>query len=184
MYYGLVYFPQKQRDQINSIRKKYDPTFGIIEPHLTLIFPIHSSIGKSNLINHINHILKNWKPFDIRFGKLIKSWDHWLFLALNSGESKVKKLSDDLYSGILSEFHRKDIKFIPHISLGLFLKNPMQYDLINPEELLFNYETYRKAYSEAESFEFNFECKVNNLELVDLNDEFSKIKPIHKFIIK
>ena len=181
MYYGLVYFPKIQKDRINKLRSKYDPTFELIDPHLTIIYPVPASVGKNRIINHITEVLKDWNSFELNFKPLVKSWDHWLFLSINKGKMEIKKLTMELYSGMLSEFYREDIDFIPHIALGLFIKNKSKYDFQDPEKLIFDEESYQKAYLEAKQMNFDFECMIDNLDLVELTDDFSEIKTIKKF---
>ena len=181
MYYALVFFPIAKIADINKIRKKFDPTYNLINPHMTIIFPVPGSAGKERIIKHIENILKRQKSFQIHFGELKKSWDHWLFLTLKEGEQDVKKLYNEIYCGFLSQYRRDDIEFIPHISLGLFLKNQSEYDIKNPEELIFDEVTFRQALSEAKSKNLNFKCIVNGLSLVELNDDFTQITPVRNF---
>lgn len=151
---------------------------------MIVMFPVPASTGKAKIIKHIESILKNRQPIEIYFGRVKKSWDHWLFLTLIEGEQSIKKLYTEIYSGFLSQHRRDDIEFIPHIGLGLFLKSKSQYDPKNPKKLEFDEETYRQALSEAESLDLNFKCKVENLNLVELNDDFTEIKPVKKFILR
>lgn len=184
IYYGLVYYPENEKESINKIRQKYDPTFNIIDPHLTIMSPVPFEVGKLRIINHINHILKNRHPIKIQFCDFKKSWDHWLFLTIKEGESEIKELFMEIYSGILLKYHRKDIEFIPHISLGLFVKNYKQYNLKNPKKLIFDSETFNDALLEAKSIIRKFNCTIDNLDLVEMRSNLKRIKSIKKFIIK
>ena len=38
MSYALVHYPDIKKEQVNLLRRKYDPQFAIIEPHITIIF--------------------------------------------------------------------------------------------------------------------------------------------------
>jgi len=42
MFYALVHFPAITTTQINQLRKEYDPQVNLIDPHITLVFPIDS----------------------------------------------------------------------------------------------------------------------------------------------
>jgi len=183
VYYCLVYFLHDNIDQINKVRFKYDPTFNVVDPHLTIIFPLPSSIGKNRIIKYIGNILKKWKPVKVKFGGLKKSWDHWLFLTLLSGESEIIRLSNHLYSGFIEKYRRNDIEYIPHVALGLFLENQSQYDLKSPEQLIFDEKTYSLAKSEAQSLELNFQCTIDVLDLLELNNDFTKVKTRKKFTL-
>ena len=181
MHYGLVYFPKLEKDSINKIRQKYDPTYKIIAPHLTILFPVPSSIGKIRIIKHINNVLKKQHPIKVHFSSYKKSWDHWLLLTMGEGETEIIGLSMSIYSGILSKYRRKDIEFIPHIGLGLFAKDYKKYDFENPKRLALDKEKYQEALREAESTIRNFKCKVDNLDLVEADNDFTSIKTIKKF---
>jgi 2'-5' RNA ligase len=184
VYYALVYFPKIKIDRINKLRQKYDPTYNLIASHLTLLFPIPASLGKDRIINHIETVLKNLQSIKIRFGGFRKSWDHWLLLTLTEGNAEIRKLYIELYTGFLLEYRREDIEFIPHIGLGLFIKNNSEYDLKNPKELIFDEETYQHALLEAESLNLDLQCTVDNIELVELNDDFTKMENIKNFSLK
>jgi 2'-5' RNA ligase len=184
MYYGLAYFPKVEIEGINLIRKKYDPTYGIIDPHLTIMYPVPSSLSEKRIIKHIDTVLKKWRPFKIHFGGFKKSWDFWLFLTLNKGESEVKRLSMEIYSEFLSEYRREDIEFVPHIGMGLFIKNQKHYDFKNPRKLFFDEKKYQKALSEVKTLGLNFSCVIDNLELVEINENFTTIKTIRVFYLE
>jgi 2'-5' RNA ligase len=183
MYYALVYFLKTAIDEINKIRRPYDPTYAAVEPHLTLLFPVSTSAGKEKIIRHIGDILQAWQPFKIRFGGFGKSWDHWLFLLLKDGLSETEQLYSELYTGFLSEYRRDDIEFVPHIGLGLFVQDPTQYDLKNPRALEFDEKRYRQALAEAEITIPEFECMVERLDLVEANEDFSRIVTIKEFLL-
>lgn len=184
MYYCLVYFPKKETYGINKIRIKYDRNYNLIEPHLTILFPVPSSVGEKRIIKHIENVLKERPPIKIRFCGFKKSWDHWLFLTLKEGENEIKKLYVELYSGFLSEYRRYDIEFIPHIGLGLFVKGDSKYDPKNPSALTLDEKTYKQALSEVELMDLDFQCTVDNLDLIELDDDFTSIKTVSKFLLK
>jgi len=184
MYYALVYFTKVQDEPINKIRQKYDPTYGLVDPHLTIMFPVPATAGKAKIIRHIDKIVKEWRPFQIHFSGFTKSWDHWLFLTLKEGDEQVRELWAGIYSGLLSQYRRDDIEFIPHIGLGLFVKDAAQYDLKDPHEFAFDEEAYRRALSEAEATIPDFWCTVDKLDLVELNDDITGIKSIKVFTLE
>jgi len=176
MYFGLANYPAIDFKKINFFRKKYDPTFELIEPHIGIMFPVSESIGKINLINHVEKILQPWQPFQIHIRGFVKSWDHWLFLTLEEGNSKVIQLYEEIYSGILSKFQRKDITFIPHIGLGFFAKDQTQYDYSDPQSLELDKENYEKALAEAKKMELDYRCTFDRLHLVKISENFSKFE--------
>src|ERR1051325_10646116 len=112
MLYALVHYPAVDVERINRLRRKYDPQFDLIAPHITVMFPVPESIGKHRLLSHIESVLPHWKPFPIHWKGLRKSWDEYLFLVLEGGEAEVIRLHDDLYTGLLSEYRSKDIPYV------------------------------------------------------------------------
>ena len=93
-YYSLVIYPKIEKGEINKFRKKYDYLVDIIEPHITLIFPVKvpSDIKEDSLMLHLNQILKKWKRFDIEIKGLHLSWDNWLFLLITKGNQEIIRL--------------------------------------------------------------------------------------------
>ncbi|MFC1959966.1 2'-5' RNA ligase family protein [Chloroflexota bacterium] len=180
MYYGLVYFPAIDTRPINQIRRTYDPTVDLIAPHLTIMFPVPDEIGLIVLIQHIERVIKPRIVFPIQLKGLVKSWDHWLFLTLAAGNTEIIALNKALYTSILEPYHRPDLEFIPHISLGLFVKET-GYDHKNPQQLTFDEPSYRAALRETEALNLDFTCTLDKLHLVALTDDFSNITTVREF---
>lgn len=184
MYYGLVYYPSFEPGlvrQIRQIRAKYDPTVDLIEPHLTVMFPVPESVGEHMLIDHIQGVLQQWKPFPIHVCRTQKSWDHWLLLTLQEGNAEVIKLYGEIYTGILAEYRRDDLEFIPHIALGLFAKNAAEYDFNDPRPLEFDQRGYDQALREVEALAPDFHYVVDKLHLLKLTEDFSRIVATREF---
>lgn len=181
MYYAIVHYPDIDCTRINQIREKYDPTFGVIDPHITVLFPVPESVGEKKVIQHIESISKKWSPFPIHICGYTKSWDHWLFLTLEDGNEKVTHLYCDLYSGPLAQYRRTDIEFIPHIGMGLFVKNRNEFDFSNPQAFDFDEQTYNQAIKKAESLNLDFKCIVDKIHLIKLTDDFSQIVESREF---
>lgn len=106
---------------IESIRKKYDPLFKHIKPHITLVFPFDSDIPNEELKKHIENSLKEIEPFKIKLKGITGTLDNYLFLNIKVGNDKIIEIHDRLYTGILEKFHYKRITYIPHITVGNIL---------------------------------------------------------------
>lgn len=182
MYYALVHYPKLENEKVEKFRKKYDPLVDVIEPHITLIFPLPANqIDESQLVDHINKTLSKWKPFDIHLTGLKKSWDCWLFLLIKKGGNSITKLHDELYTGILAKYLHKDIEFIPHISLGLFTKKKTPYDLSNPQAVALDEEKYKSAIKEAERLNLDYRDMFDKVCLIKLNEDLSEILETKEF---
>ena len=175
MYHVLVHFPDIDFSKINQLRKMYDPTYRLIDPHITIMFPLPTSVSEPDLIQHLTIVLKTVTPFSIHMAGFIKSWDHWLFLTLKEGNSEVIQLYDQIYSGILSSYKRSHISFIPHIGLGLFTKKGADYSLLDPQKVALDQKRYHKARKEAEALDLNFTSVLDKVSLLMLNQELSQI---------
>lgn len=167
---AAVYFPDINLDKINYFRKKYNPEdWTIIQPHLTITFPIND-IPEKLLQQHIESVTKKLKSFPICLNGLTKSFDDYLFLEVKEGNEEIIKLRNQLYSGILAPYLKADIPFSPHLTLGHFRTENNDFDR----------QLYEKAYAEARDMELNINCNFDNLALVK-GDEISQVKIIKTF---
>jgi len=171
MHYALVLYPEVEIERIQEIRREYDPTFDVIGAHVTVLFPVPETVGKAELVSHIESVLGDWKAFEIRLGGLVKSHDHWLFLTIGKGEREVKGLYQALYTGILAQYRRDDIEFVPHVALGLFVKDRATYDWNRAQDSEFDQENYDAALRDAERMQLDSGWMVRKLHLVKIPDD-------------
>ncbi len=170
-HYALVYFPRIDITTVNAFRKKYDPMFGVISPHVTIVFPFRG-INESTVIQHIQSVTEKQKSFSVHFHGLTKSFDNYLFLLIEEGKEEVYKLHDKLYTNVLASELRTDIPFIPHMTLGLFQNEKHELN-----EVLFN-----KAWNEAAELNLDFHTRLDNLTLIK-GDGIKPATIIHTFTI-
>jgi len=175
MFYALVHYPNIDTRRIDDFRRQYDPHVDLIAPHLTLVFLVPETAGESNLVHHIETVLRDWHAFPIRLKGLQKSWDHWLFLILEQGAADVIRLHRELYTGCLAAYRRPDIEFIPHVGLGLFARQDASYDIRNPQQLSLDDVRYTQALAEARQLGLDYSCVVDRLHLLKINDDISEI---------
>jgi hypothetical protein len=165
MHYSLVHYPKfdrKTEENIEAFRRKFDPFVDSWEPHVPFIFPVPcNEIEEGKITEHVETVLKNWKPFPIRIGGFSKAWDHWLFLLLKEGNEKAIALHDELYTDILSPYLRRDIEYILHIGIGLFVRKGAGYNALDPKIVDFDAKLYSQALEEAESL------KIDSFDTVD-----------------
>jgi hypothetical protein len=60
---------------------------------------------------------------------------------------------------------RRDIEYIPHIGIGLFVKEHAGYDILDPKEVDFDAKRYAQALREAESLKISCHDTVDRLFL-------------------
>lgn len=72
MKYGIAIFPSKSiQDDANALRKRYDPRYALIPPHITVkaTFLMDDDL-RDVLIDELKQITKNMKPFTINVNKV------------------------------------------------------------------------------------------------------------------
>ena len=176
MLYSIVYYPDLQDQRVEQFRKEHDPYVRLIRDHMTIVFPFSAKLGLSVLENHMLAVLTKWRPFDIHFEGIEKSWDHWLFLTLSKGEDEFIAIHDALYTGVLAPFLREDIKFKPHVALGYF--GEYKYNPLKPESLELNKVEYTKAVEKVRKMELSFHRKVKRFTVVETDDTLTKSQDI------
>ena len=160
MFYALVHYPDVDTSRINQLRKKYDSQVDLIEPHITIVFPVPESLGEQKLSFHIDRVLGDWQPFPIRLKGFLQSRDNYLFLLVADGSADIIRLHDELYTGVPASYRRDDIPFIPHVTLGVFTGNT---------------DRCAQVLSEAERMGLDYQSEVRRLDLVKIKDDRSRI---------
>jgi 2'-5' RNA ligase len=125
MLVGLAYpeLNPDDREAIVEFRRLYDQThFDVVDEHWTLIFPV-SGVTRKDLSSHIAQVVSRHAPIDfvIRFALVHDddfSDNFYVFLVPDEGFSAISRLHDDLSSGILQEFWRLDLPYVPHIGIA------------------------------------------------------------------
>ena len=168
MIYALVHYPNVDTQHINRLRMKYDPQVKLIEPHITLMFPVSESIGEDHLVHHLESVLHNWQSFPVHLQGCQISSDDYLFLLIQEGKTNVIRLHDEAYTGILKDYWRKDIPFVPHLTLGVLNKKSANHD---------------HALAEAEELGIDYHCVMDRLHLVKVSDDRSNIVWSKEFLL-
>ncbi len=110
-------------DWIQTIRKQHDQlNWKVVDPHFTVVFPVFSLEEKA-FIHHIKQAVKEIEPFDFVLRCAVLGDDAFsdfthVFLVPDEGCSRIVKLHDRLYTGILTNELRLDIPFVPHIGIA------------------------------------------------------------------
>lgn len=84
--------------EIEDIRQKHDPLFGLISPHITIVFPFESSISNDELKLHIINVSKPIQNIEIEFTNQITSEREYLFLRVEKGKEQIEELHNILYT--------------------------------------------------------------------------------------
>lgn len=72
MNYGIAIFPSKViQDDANALRKRYDPSYALIPPHITLKSPFKmDDTLRDELIGELKKVTKDTKPFKVNINKV------------------------------------------------------------------------------------------------------------------
>ncbi|MFD2443239.1 YjcG family protein [Bacillus sp. CGMCC 1.16607] len=130
MNYGVVIFPSKKlQDLANSYRKRYDPHYSLIPPHLTLKNAFTATdIEVKDLANQLKEIANNYEPFSL------KSTKYSSFHPVNN-VIYMKVETSDVLVQLHNEINEKldhsqsEYAFVPHITIGQKLSNDEHSDV-------------------------------------------------------
>lgn len=87
----LLFLNDMSINEIEDIRKKHDPLFGLIPPHITVIFPFEGSISNDELKLHILKLSKGIQEIEIKFANQITGEGEYLFLRVEKGEKTNRR---------------------------------------------------------------------------------------------
>jgi 2'-5' RNA ligase len=131
MKYGIAIFPSKNlQDKVNSYRKRYDPHYALIAPHITLKEPFEATEEElQEQISYISSVAMNIDPFSIEINKVgsFHPVNNVIYLKVNEAE-ELKSLHEQLYSGPLQQL--QPYNFVPHLTLGQKLSDEEHSDVL------------------------------------------------------
>ncbi|MFZ7944623.1 MULTISPECIES: YjcG family protein [Bacillaceae] len=130
MKFGVVIFPSKKlQDLVNSYRKRYDPHYALIPPHLTLknAFEAPEEDAKE-FADKLRQIANNTKPFTLKTSKIssFKPVNNVIYFKIDPTEELLH-----LHNDINQKFNSQsvDYAFVPHITIGQKLSNDEHSDV-------------------------------------------------------
>ncbi|RZJ63571.1 MAG: 2'-5' RNA ligase family protein [Flavobacterium sp.] len=120
----MAYFLKMSPAQswIGQLRLRFDPKALLVAPHVTLVFPT-DKISEGVLRAEVAKSLLGFQGFRMDFDELriVAEGDNELvsiFLLVGLGREAVVGLHTNLYSGVLCGELRKEIPYVPHVTLG------------------------------------------------------------------
>ncbi len=122
MRFRAILILPKLRDveAIKQIRERYDPSFGKISLHITLVFPFRSEIPTQELRSHVETGLKGCSQFSLRMQGITGHEGNHLFLNVIHGNDAIIDLHRRLYSGLFARYRNRGYTFFPHLTVGRF----------------------------------------------------------------
>ena len=167
--------PWLPAEPIGSFRRAYYPTAHLLEPHLTLVFPVPAAIDGDAFREHVRSIVSRTPNFDIRLRGLDKTWDHWLYLAVAEGVDEVIALHDALYTGILLPHLRTEQPYVPHVGLGHFAQEQDTHDPLELRARAFDRARFDEGRREAEKLELDYTGRFNSVHIFGLDEDLTHI---------
>lgn len=172
--------PWLPAEPIGSFRRAHYPTAHLIEPHLTVVFPVPEVVGRDAFLEHVRGVVSRTPAFDIRLSGLDTSWDHWLFLAVAEGSDEVVALHDALYAEVLGPYLWTEHPYVPHVGLGHFA---VERDTRDPLELrprAIDRARFDEARREAEAMELDYTGPFDRVHIFGLDDELTHVTPLEE----
>lgn len=112
-------FPEFSNERsIDTLRAEYDPLYGLIQPHVTLVFPFESTLTTESLQQHLQESVIGLKPFSIVLKGVTGAEEEYLFLNVKVGNDQIIELHDRLYAGLLQRYLNRSRTYTPHVTVG------------------------------------------------------------------
>lgn len=119
MKYGVVAFPSKKlQDLANSYRKRYDPHYSLITPHMTIKGVFEASDTEiEELSAQIGTVAKRHKPFKLKTSRVssFSPVTNAIYFKVEPTE-ELLNLHDDLHGEDLGT--EEEYSFVPHITIA------------------------------------------------------------------
>lgn len=129
MKYGIAIFPGKElQDLANSYRKRYDPKYALVPPHITLVGEFNADNDEIKTISaKLQKVASHYHSIAIKVLKIstFQPVNNVIYL-------KIEQNSDleDLHTEIINTIGvPEEHPFIPHVTLGQQLSNDEHLDL-------------------------------------------------------
>lgn len=137
MKYGIVIFPSKKlQDTANSYRKRYDPHYALIPPHITVKNIFEASDDEiKDITRELDAISKQINPFTLDVLKVssFSPVNNVIYLKVDPNE-ELRNLHNALHSGYFAG--EPEYAFVPHITIGQKLSSDEHSDVYGQLRML------------------------------------------------
>ncbi|MCM2533665.1 YjcG family protein [Neobacillus pocheonensis] len=130
MKFGVVVFPSKKlQDLVNSYRKRYDPHYALVPPHLTLKNAFEASEEDAiQFAEKLRKIAGHHNAFPIKTSKIssFQPVNNVIYFKIDPTEAL-----SELHTEINHELNVQNLEysFVPHITIGQKLSNDEHSDV-------------------------------------------------------
>jgi 2'-5' RNA ligase len=130
---GIAIFPSKQvQDAANSYRKRYDPHYNFIQPHLTIREKeVWDEQQLASAVDRLEQVTRTITPFEIQFNRFSSFYpvSNVIYLALADTEAML-----NLHKAICTEALTESDKtymYNPHLTIGQQLGDDELHDVLS-----------------------------------------------------
>ena len=137
MKYGVVAFPSKKlQDLANGYRKRYDPHYALITPHLTVKGVFEANDQEiEEVAKAIKEVTKKHSPFELnvsKVGTFAPITNTIYFKAVPNDE--LAALHKDLNNDFFGE--KPEFAFVPHVTIAQKLSSGEHDDIIGQLKMI------------------------------------------------
>jgi len=136
MKYGIVIFPSKKlQDLANSYRKRYDPHYALIPPHLTLKEAFNTDLDADNLTDKLEEISQKYEPFNLKIHKVssFQPITNTIYFKAENNDT-LTNLHHDCYKQLPGG--EPSHPFVPHVTIAQKLSNDEHSDVYGSLRML------------------------------------------------
>ncbi len=164
----IMIFPKFNNEYIiDSIRKKYDPLYNLVKPHITLVFPFQDKISNIELEKKLEECLMKTNSFRLLLQGISKQEDvygNYLFLNVKVGSKEIIDIHKNLYMDIWEQENNQP--YIPHMTVG---------KLVSKDEMM-------KAYIDIKDLDVCFETVVDKISIEEIGKNNESFVIIEKYL--
>lgn len=133
MKYGIAVFPSKEvQDIANSYRKRYDPHYTLIQPHVTIREQEEWDDARlRQAVAHLEQITLAMAPFSFVFNRFSTFYpvNHVIYMAPEHPQPLVD-CHNRVCSGALAESDKR-YSYTPHLTVGQEMTSDELHDIIS-----------------------------------------------------
>jgi 2'-5' RNA ligase len=133
MKYGLVIFPSKEiQNFANNYRKRYDPYYALIPPHVTLKagFEAADQASVDKISTYLEQTVSGITPFTIEYNRFssFHPTNNVIYLSIKDPEP-LHLLHERINTEFLTD--QEPYSFIPHITIGQKMTDDELHDVLS-----------------------------------------------------
>jgi 2'-5' RNA ligase len=131
MNFGIVIFPPKDvQDAANSYRKRFDPHYNLIQPHLTVREAEEWDPGKLDLaVKQLTETVRTLQPLTVRINRFSTFYPvtNVVYMAVEDPQP-LCDLQTAICSGVL-DMNRRSYTFCPHVTVAQGVGEDEMHDI-------------------------------------------------------